>query len=181
MMPQYMPATTRDTGPFGTPWWATALVCFLWVISPLDPIPEVPLGCIGLVDDLGVGAFGMYSAARAVRVMVRGPVQTHVPVAPEPPRTVALEPVPASRAAVGRMIDVSTAGTRSAMSAHEVSAVFVVQVVDDEGIEQRIEVEARDAEHARALVASLGADGRIVKVWLKRILNTQGGFYPETC
>ncbi|MFN0007201.1 MAG: hypothetical protein ACKVXR_04770 [Planctomycetota bacterium] len=48
--------------------------------------------------------------------------------------------------------------------------MFVVQVIDDAGREQGIEVQAQDADHARAIVRATGADGTIGKVWLKRFV-----------
>lgn len=48
--------------------WGIALACGLWVVSPVDLIPEALLGPIGVLDDVGVlllGIGGVMAAKRA--------------------------------------------------------------------------------------------------------------------
>ncbi len=45
--------------------YAIALLCFVYVISPVDLMPELLLGPFGLADDLVVGLIG-------VRALLRG-------------------------------------------------------------------------------------------------------------
>lgn len=44
--------------------WATAALCGAWVLSPLDPIPDV-LFPIGVIDDIIVAFAGFKAAAAA--------------------------------------------------------------------------------------------------------------------
>jgi len=165
------PVVRSNAGPLGLPWWAWMIAAAIYVVSPIDLIPEFPLGCIGFVDDLGAVAFGVFCLVR----MLSG---AGSPVGPPPtamvqePRTVMVE----SRQAAPVLL--------AAPVVHEVvpepilapspgrpGGVFAVQVIDDDGGIENIEVEARDADHARACVAELGADGKIGKVRLKRLLS----------
>ena len=45
-------------------WWA--IICLVYVLSPLDLAPELILGPIGVIDDAGVALFGFYNAAKWV-------------------------------------------------------------------------------------------------------------------
>ena len=36
------------------------VICIIYIISPLDLIPEIPLGPMGLIDDAGVLAFMLF-------------------------------------------------------------------------------------------------------------------------
>ena len=43
------------------PWLILGIViCIIYIISPLDLIPEIPLGPMGLIDDAGVLAFMLF-------------------------------------------------------------------------------------------------------------------------
>lgn len=50
-------------GPYGLRhgWWV--LICLAYLISPIDLVPEAILGPLGLFDDAGIAAFGLYSLA----------------------------------------------------------------------------------------------------------------------
>lgn len=47
--------------------WGIALACGLWVVSPVDLIPEALLGPIGALDDVGALLLGIGSAMAAKR------------------------------------------------------------------------------------------------------------------
>ncbi|MBC7817333.1 MAG: DUF1232 domain-containing protein [Planctomycetaceae bacterium] len=47
--------------------WAIALACGLYVISPIDVIPEAFLGPIGMLDDVGALLLGIGGAIAAKR------------------------------------------------------------------------------------------------------------------
>ena len=51
-------------GPWGIPhgWWV--LICLLYILSPVDLVPEIILGPLGLVDDIGLLMFGVASAKK---------------------------------------------------------------------------------------------------------------------
>ena len=51
-------------GPFRIPhgWWV--IIAIVYILSPIDLIPELVLGPLGIVDDAGMLAFGAYSARR---------------------------------------------------------------------------------------------------------------------
>ena len=43
------------------PWLIIGIViCVIYILSPLDLIPEIPLGPLGLIDDAGVLAFMLF-------------------------------------------------------------------------------------------------------------------------
>jgi uncharacterized membrane protein YkvA (DUF1232 family) len=43
------------------PWIIVGIVvCVIYILSPLDLIPEIPLGPIGVIDDAGVLAFMLF-------------------------------------------------------------------------------------------------------------------------
>ena len=42
-----------------------ALVCLIYVISPIDLLPEAILGPFGLVDDVVIGLVGLRAWSRA--------------------------------------------------------------------------------------------------------------------
>ncbi len=44
----------------------TAVFCVIYVISPVDFLPEIALGPVGLVDDLGAVMLGIISAKKAL-------------------------------------------------------------------------------------------------------------------
>ncbi len=44
------------------------LVCFVYVFSPVDLVPEVVFGPFGLVDDLGVAVAGVVKAKRILQM-----------------------------------------------------------------------------------------------------------------
>lgn len=165
-------AARTNSGPFGGPWWAWLIASVVYVLSPIDLLPEFPLGCIGVLDDLGIAAFGILCFVR----MLTGWFATPVPAVAHSVRSVTVEPV---RPPTGepRMITARPARQIPAAPAPIArnAAIFIVQVLDVDGLEQRVEVEARDAEHAREMVTALGADGQIGKVWLKRMVGTATG------
>jgi hypothetical protein len=174
---QQTPTVRTNTGHFGAPWWALVIAAFIYVLSPVDLVPEFPLGCIGIVDDIGVGAFGIYCFVKMLKghfiSSATAPVVADVrTVSVEEERSWTSEPRVVTASSQRQLPVKPVPAVRSA-------AMFVVQVFDDEGVEQHIEVEARDAEHARTSVAALGADGRIGKVWLKRMLGAHGGASTE--
>lgn len=165
---QQLPTRT-NVGPFGAPWWALMIAAAIYVVSPIDFIPEFPLGCIGVVDDIGMVGFGIYCFVK----LLSGGGMPAAPVhAAQAARTVTVEPEKSwsSEPRIVTAIPQRQAPVAPTSAAGR-TAVFVVQVIDDDGTEQRVEVEARDAEHARACVSALGADGRIGKVFLKRMLG----------
>ena len=41
------------------------LICIAYVLCPIDPLPEIVLGPVGFVDDLGVAVAGVVTAKRA--------------------------------------------------------------------------------------------------------------------
>ncbi len=47
--------------------WLFAVFCAIYVISPIDILPEAFLGPFGLVDDLGAAVVGVSSAIAAWR------------------------------------------------------------------------------------------------------------------
>ncbi len=47
--------------------WLFAVFCAIYVISPIDILPEAFLGPFGLVDDLGAAVVGISSAVAAWR------------------------------------------------------------------------------------------------------------------
>ena len=43
------------------PWLIIGIViCVIYILSPLDLIPVIPLGSVGLIDDAGVLAFMLF-------------------------------------------------------------------------------------------------------------------------
>jgi len=47
------------------PWLIIGIViCIIYILSPLDLIPEIPLGPLGLIDDAGVLAFMLFPTKR---------------------------------------------------------------------------------------------------------------------
>ena len=47
------------------PWIIIGIViCIIYILSPLDLIPEIPLGPLGLIDDAGVLAFMLFLIKR---------------------------------------------------------------------------------------------------------------------
>ena len=40
------------------------VICIIYILSPLDLIPEIPLGPLGLIDDAGVLAFMLFLIKR---------------------------------------------------------------------------------------------------------------------
>jgi uncharacterized membrane protein YkvA (DUF1232 family) len=44
------------------------LVCFIYVLSPIDLLPEVAFGPFGLADDLGVAVAGVVKAKRILQM-----------------------------------------------------------------------------------------------------------------
>lgn len=163
-----------NTGPFGAPWWALMIAAVVYVLSPIDLIPEFPFGCIGMVDDLGAIAFGIYCLVKMFSGGGTAPVPTSVTIVQEP-RQVAVETRPEPPILLAAPVVRRTGQVQvSPPAGGGMSAVFVVQVIDDDGAVESIEVEARDADHARATVSALGADGRIGKVRLKRLHANPG-------
>lgn len=54
------------------------IICLAYVLSPIDLIPEFPLGPLGLADDLVVGLIGLrklFQGEPADRANDRGPRQ----------------------------------------------------------------------------------------------------------
>jgi uncharacterized membrane protein YkvA (DUF1232 family) len=47
--------------------WAFAFLCGIYVISPIDILPEAFLGPIGLIDDVGAVIAGIFSARAALK------------------------------------------------------------------------------------------------------------------
>lgn len=43
-------------------WWV--IICIAYILSPIDIIPEAFLGPLGVMDDAGIAAFGVYNFAR---------------------------------------------------------------------------------------------------------------------
>ena len=41
------------------------LICVAYVLCPIDPLPEIVLGPMGFLDDLGVAVAGVVTAKRA--------------------------------------------------------------------------------------------------------------------
>lgn len=54
----------------------TAVLCFLYVVSPLDLVPDFVPG-IGLLDDILVGAFGVLSGIGGIGSSAAGRRETH--------------------------------------------------------------------------------------------------------
>lgn len=164
-------SSVRGSGsPFGVPWWALVAAAFVYVVSPIDLLPEFPLGCIGLVDDLGAVGFGLYSFVQMLR---GGPRQSPAATSAfADARPVVVEPVEVRSSPSPAVPVLPVRSSAPPSRPHETAtAVFVVQLVDDAGAEHGVEVTAHDADGARASVAALGADGRIGKVFLKRLLS----------
>ena len=40
------------------------VICVIYILSPLDLIPEIPLGPLGLIDDAGILAFMLFLIKR---------------------------------------------------------------------------------------------------------------------
>ena len=47
--------------------WATAAICGAYVLSPIDPVPEILFGPFGLFDDIIAAIVGFMSARAAWR------------------------------------------------------------------------------------------------------------------
>ena len=47
--------------------WCFALFCGVYVLSPVDLLPEIMLGPVGLIDDAGAVVVGIASAGAAMR------------------------------------------------------------------------------------------------------------------
>jgi uncharacterized membrane protein YkvA (DUF1232 family) len=47
--------------------WAFAIFCAIYCISPIDVLPEVFLGPVGLIDDVGAAVAGLMAAMAAYR------------------------------------------------------------------------------------------------------------------
>jgi uncharacterized membrane protein YkvA (DUF1232 family) len=47
--------------------WAIAIACGIYVISPVDALPEIILGPLGLFDDVGALVAGLLSARAALQ------------------------------------------------------------------------------------------------------------------
>jgi uncharacterized membrane protein YkvA (DUF1232 family) len=47
--------------------WVTAAICGAWILSPIDPLPEILLGPFGLADDVLAAIVGFMSARAAWR------------------------------------------------------------------------------------------------------------------
>lgn len=47
--------------------WCFALFCSIYIVSPVDVLPEIALGPFGLVDDVGALVAGILSARAAMR------------------------------------------------------------------------------------------------------------------
>jgi uncharacterized membrane protein YkvA (DUF1232 family) len=48
----------------------TAVLCLIYVFSPIDFLPEIALGPAGLLDDLGAVFVGIASAKKAMKMSV---------------------------------------------------------------------------------------------------------------
>lgn len=46
-------------------WWA--VICLLYVLSPIDLAPELIFGPVGLADDAGIAAFGIFNFVKWFR------------------------------------------------------------------------------------------------------------------
>lgn len=157
-----------NVGPFGLPWGIAVILSVVYVLSPIDALPEMPLGCIGLVDDLCVACYGVYALIRAltgggaatttVQAIVPESYTATAEARNEPPFLTMHPPV--------RIAEREPA---AAISGEAVSGVFEVDVQSENGAEARVEVEARNAEHAREIVSGLGGEGRIASVRLLRV------------
>ena len=49
-------------------WWGVAILCGVWCISPLDPIPDV-LFPVGFADDAGALIAGISAARKAMSLV----------------------------------------------------------------------------------------------------------------
>jgi len=175
LKPLVATTTPSNGGPFGLPWWVVLVACGIYVLSPIDFLPELLLGCIGVPDDIGVLGFGIYSLVRTLSGSGPPRPSATPAAAAQEPRTVV---VPARAAPPPQQVpgrpEVLAAEVTAPRSAPSVYGLFAVQVLDEDGTEVCLEVEARDAEAARATVRGMGADGRLGKVRLKRLLGTNG-------
>lgn len=154
-------------------WWV--VICVVYCLSPIDALPELLLGPLGLVDDFGVMMFGFYSFLRwiigllsptaAASTEASAHSVTARAQAPQPPLILPRSTTPATPL----LADMDAAECMP-NSSDQVSrfSVFEVQVVeDDDGSARFVDVSAPTAEYARNVVAAKGADGRIAKVRLK--------------
>ncbi len=68
-LPATPPPPPRDPrrGVWGIPygWWI--VICMVYVISPLDLMPELLLGPLGIPDDIGMFGFGVYNFVQWIR------------------------------------------------------------------------------------------------------------------
>jgi hypothetical protein len=174
--------TASKTGYLGLSygWWV--VICIVYTLSPIDLVPAWVFGPLGLVDNVGVAAFGFYNFVRWTQARSAGPVATtevrseaptrasvvDVSVVPAPPRMLSADPVPQLVASVSS----NPVGVRrgSPVGPSDAVSEFEVQIVDSEdGTSRWVAVLADTAEQARAVVAAKGGDGGIGRVRLKRI------------
>ncbi|CAI7976910.1 DUF1232 domain-containing protein [Frankia sp. Hr75.2] len=58
---------------------AATIASLLYVISPVDAVPEIPLGPVGLVDDLAVILGALFYVRKLVDARRPGPAELEVP------------------------------------------------------------------------------------------------------
>jgi hypothetical protein len=133
-----------------------------------------------VVDDLVAIAFGLYCLVRVFAGESGGPAPESAAVVQEP-RTVFVEARPVTHDLVpSPSVRRPQPGRSLHTDTESLTGVFAMQVIDDDGVVELIEVEARDAEHARSIVSALGGDGRIGSVRLKRLhRNSRLGLQVE--
>jgi uncharacterized membrane protein YkvA (DUF1232 family) len=96
-----LPALVRDTlsgryDGFGRGRLALVVVALLYIVSPVDVVPEALLTIPGLLDDAAVAAWviaTLMGAATAYRVWAGGAIDEQAPATPAEPRVVAGEVV----------------------------------------------------------------------------------------
>jgi uncharacterized membrane protein YkvA (DUF1232 family) len=47
--------------------WGFVVLCGLYVVSPIDALPEIVLGPVGIFDDLAAGVAGVVTAVSAIK------------------------------------------------------------------------------------------------------------------
>lgn len=185
-------APTTATGHLGIShgWWV--VICIIYALSPIDLLPALLLGPLGIFDDLGVMCFGFLSFVRWTRARSAAPERksqfqtdtittarvVHASSLTRPSLLLPVDSAPLTAELEStdstRLLDAQPPMRGGGPSE------FEVQIVDpDDGTSRWVEVCAGTADQARTLIASKGADGQIARVRLKRVGSAEVGTIAE--
>lgn len=175
-----MTTNTSKTGFLGIThgWWV--MISLAYTLSPIDLVPALLLGPLGIVDNFGVLVFGFYSFIQWLKCRASSsspPPPTSVPMqaarvtvipATSPPFAPPRVSPEASLQRVRPGSDDRTAGYDARLSPRADTSAFEAQVIDvDGGAERCADPTAGSAERARTGAPSRGTDGRIATARLK--------------